>query len=225
MFVNFLFPKRCLGCGKNGKYFCSSCIKKIKPLEPQIYSGIDAIDGLFCIFPYQGIIRKAILKLKYNFVSDLANEFNDLAARLLKLPIFDCSDCLTLIPIPLHWHRKNWRGFNQVEILGKRFTQRLKINFSPDLLVRVRATKPQARLKGKQAKQKRKENVKDAFRINPKYSLNILISQYPNILLFDDVWTTGATMKECARVLKNAGAKKVFGLTLTRKIARRTLVR
>lgn len=215
LFVNFLFPKRCLGCGKNGKYFCSSCIKKIKPLEPQIYSGIDAIDGLFCVFPYQGIIRKAILKLKYNFVSDLAKEFNDLVVRLLKLPILDRSDCLTLISIPLHWHRKNWRGFNQVEILGKRLAQRLKINFSSDLLVRVRATKPQAKLKGKQAKQKRKENVKNAFRINSKYQ--ILNTKY---LLFDDVWTTGATMKECARVLKNAGAKKVFGLTLTRKIAR-----
>jgi len=215
-FLDFIFPRRCLGCGKNGKYFCSSCIKKIKPLEPQIYSGIDAIDGLFCIFPYQGIIRKAILKLKYNFVSDLAKEFNDLVVRLLKLSILDLSDCLTLIPIPLHWHRKNWRGFNQVEIFGKRLAQRLKINFSPDLLVRVRATKPQAKLKGKQAKQKRKENVKNAFRINSKYQ--ILNTKY---LLFDDVWTTGATMKECARVLKNAGAKKVFGLTLTRKIARR----
>ncbi len=207
MLLDFLFPKKCLGCGKKGAYFCASCIKKIHPLEPRIYPKKGPLDGLFCLFPYHGIIRKAILKLKYNFVSDLAEEFIDLTLRLIKLPLFDKSNCLTLVPIPLHWYRKNWRGFSQTEILGKRLAEKFKLDFYPELLLRVRSTRPQVKLKGKQ----RKVNVRGAFGINPQSK-----AIKAQCLLFDDVWTTGATMKECARVLKKAGVKKVFGLTLAR---------
>lgn len=206
-FLNFLFPKKCLGCGKKGNYFCSSCVREIRPLEPQIYLFGCSLDGLFCVFPYQGIIRRAILKLKYNFVSDLSEELVNLSLRLIKLDWFDFLNSITLIPIPLYWYREKWRGFNQTEMLGKKIADKLKIDFCSDLLIRIRLTKPQTKLKGKE----RKENIRGAFKVNPKYS--ILNTKY---LLFDDVWTTGATMKECARVLKKAGAKKVFGLTLAR---------
>lgn len=144
------------------------------------------------------------MKLKYNFVSDLTDELVDLAVNFLQEDFFQAR---VLVPIPLHWYRKNWRGFNQAEILGKEIALKLKIDFCPDLLLRTRSTKPQVKLKGKE----RKKNVRGAFKLNPKY--RILDTEY---LLFDDVWTTGATMKECARVLKKAGVKKVFGLTLAR---------
>lgn len=212
--LDLLFPRRCLGCGKKESYFCPSCIKEIKPLEHQIYSPKYPLDGLFSIFLYQGIIRRAILKLKYNFVLDLADELIDLAVRLFKQSHFDYSNCLTFVPIPLHWHRKNWRGFNQTEILGKRLAEKLKIDFCSDLLLRTRMTKPQVKLKRK----KRKKNVRGAFKVHNSYSKGL--PQRGQILLFDDVWTTGTTMKECARVLKNAGVKKVFGLTLARKVSR-----
>lgn len=206
-FEDLLFPRRCLGCGRKGSYFCSSCIKEIKPLHPQVSLGKEPLDGLISIFPYKGVIRNAILKLKYHFVFDLADELVDLALRLIELKQFDYSNCLTLVPIPLYWYRKNWRGFNQAEILGRKLAEKLEIDFCPDLLLRTRPTKPQVKLKGKE----RKENVKGAFRIKSHYKkLN------SECLLFDDVWTTGATMKECARVLKKAGMKKVFGLTLAR---------
>lgn len=208
---DFLFPKNCLGCGRKGVYFCSSCIKEINPLHPQVSLGKDPLDGLISIFSYESIIRKAISKLKYHFVFDFADELVDLALRLIELKQFDYSNCPTLTPIPLYWYRKNWRGFNQAEILGRKVAEGLKIDFCPNLLLRTRPTKPQVKLKGKDAEEKRRENVKGAFRINPQYkNLN---SEY---LLFDDVWTTGATMKECARVLKKAGVKRVFGLTLAR---------
>jgi len=204
-FLDFFSPRRCLGCGKKGSYFCSSCIKEIKLLDPQVSLGEHPLDALVSIFPYEGIIRRAILKLKYNFVSDLTDELVDLAVNFLQEDFFQAR---VLVPIPLHWYRKNWRGFNQAEILGKEIALKLKIDFCPDLLLRTRSTKPQVKLKGKE----RKKNVRGAFKLNPKY--RILDTEY---LLFDDVWTTGATMKECARVLKKAGVKKVFGLTLARQ--------
>ncbi len=207
MLLDFLFPKKCLGCGGKGAYFCPSCKKEIIPLYPQISLGKSPLDVLISVFPYQGMMRRAILKLKYNFIFDLADELADLAVRLIKQELFDDLNGLILVPIPLHWHRKNWRGFNQTEILGEKLAQRLKTGFCSDLLFRVRSTKPQVKLEGK----KRKKNVKGAFKLNPRYRL--LNTSY---LLFDDVWTTGATMKECARVLKKAGVKKVFGLTLAR---------
>lgn len=210
LLLNILFPKKCLGCGKKGVYFCSSCIKEVNPFHPQVSLGKYPLDEFIAIFPYEGIIRQAILKLKYNFVFDLADELIDLAVRLIEAKQFDYPNYLILTPIPLHWTRRNWRGFNQAKILGKKMAEELGIDFCPDLLIRSRPTKPQVKLKGKE----RKENVKGAFRINPTYQL--IINNYKLIILFDDVWTTGATMKECGRVLKKAGVKRVFGLTLAR---------
>jgi ComF family protein len=206
-FSNYLFSQKCLGCGKKGAYFCSSCLRKIKVLGPQFSLKEPPLDLFFSIFAYEGLIRKALLKIKYKFVFDLVNELADLAFRSFGQNLSEYSNCLVLVPVPLYWYRQNWRGFNQTEALGKKLAQKLKIGFCSDLLLRFRSTKPQVKLKGRQ----RKMNVKGAFKLNPKYH------QFRNdFLLFDDVWTTGETMKECARVLKKAGAKKVFGLTLAR---------
>lgn len=207
--LGFFFPKKCLGCGKRGEYFCPVCVKEVKALEKQVFYRKPPLDVCFSIFTYEGIIRKAILQLKYQFVSDLVDELVNLTDRFFKTDLFDFSNCLVLAPVPLHWYRQNWRGFNQSLILGKKLAQKLKINFCSDLLIRTRATKPQVKLEGKQ----RKENIKGAFQTNPDSKFTIYHSE---ILLFDDIWTTGATMKECARILKESGAKKVFGLTLAR---------
>jgi len=116
---------------------------------------------------------------------------------------------VVLVPIPLYWQRKNWRGFNQAELLGQMIAKKLGISFLPDLLIRVRNTKEQTKLK----KEKRQKNVLGAFKINHCSSV---ISHQSSIILFDDVWTTGATIKECTKVLKRKGFKKVWGLTLAR---------
>ncbi len=121
---------------------------------------------------------------------------------------------VVLIPVPLHWQRKNWRGFNQAELLGKMIANKLGISYIPNLLLRIKNTKTQTLLK----KEERLLNIKGAFSINKKFSTNSLLSCNPNILLFDDVWTTGSTMKESAKVLKKQGFLKVWGLTLARGI-------
>ncbi|TSC53108.1 MAG: putative amidophosphoribosyltransferase [Microgenomates group bacterium LiPW_16] len=99
-----------------------------------------------------------------------------------------------LTPVPLHWWRLRWRGFNQAEILGKMIAEKLEIKFVPDLLTRKKPTRPQVELEGKA----RRENIAS------------------NILLFDDVWTTGVTLRACGNVLKRAGVKSVWGLTLAK---------
>lgn len=227
--LDFLFPKKCLGCSKVGGYFCSNCLNLVS-LDPericpvcerpsiggQTHPGCQTstgLDGLTSIFAYKGIIKKGIGKLKYRFVSDLASD-------LVEIFLASCGEdkvfsdfCLEkqpfLVPIPLHPQRERWRGFNQSALLGKMIAQNLGINFCPDLLQRIKNTTPQIKLKEKE----RKANIKDAFQISPSSPSALLSSP---LILFDDAWTTGATLKEAARILKRAGVKIVWGLTLAR---------
>ena len=111
------------------------------------------------------------------------------------------------MPIPLHWTRNNWRGFNHVEEVGKILAQLMGWEMT-NLLERSKMAKQQVGLKGKE----RKENVQGVFNLVP----NPPASSLDTIILFDDVWTTGSTMLEATRVLKQAGFKRVWCLTLAR---------
>ncbi len=223
--LDFLFPRRCLSCGKPGFYICSKCQLKIQWANNQICPVCErpaiggathprcqtrySLNGLTSFWVYEGIIKKAIKDLKYRLVSDLAKELIFLL-RLNDSSIFQHIDKDTvLVPVPLHKSRFNWRGFNQAEILGKNLAEKLKIQFFPEFLLRTRATKPQVELKEKE----RRENIKNAFIVNPKFS------DFPSgrrFIIFDDVWTTGATLRTCGTILKRAGVKTVWGLTIAR---------
>jgi ComF family protein len=222
-----------LDCGQEGHYFCSACQKQIKTLGFQIcpicekpaINGVthprcrkrNSLDRLISIFSYEGMIKTAISKLKYKFITDLAKELVGSTVRTIELDLGDQFKSLTwffmdhksiLIPIPLYWRRENWRGFNQSELLGKRLADHFHWQLRTDILIRQRHAKPQVKLKGDE----RQQNIHGAFKISP----NIQASQYPNIVIFDDVWTTGSTLKEAGKILKMAGVKKVWGLTICR---------
>lgn len=229
--LDAFFPKKCAGCGKTGTYFCANCIRNSKLFFPQICpvcerNSVDGVahvqcrkrltpDGLTSIWNYQKAPRELILKLKYKYVSDVALSLAVPTFGVLKntkrsapqAPKWNSK--LVLVPIPLHWTRKNWRGFNHVEEVGKIFAKLMGWQMA-NLLVRSKMAKQQVGLKGKE----RKSNVEGVFEV----SNNLTIQQFNNIdvILFDDVWTTGATMKEAARVLKEAGFKHVWCLTLAR---------
>lgn len=225
MLLDFLFPRRCLGCGQWGKYFCQNCLKEIKPLEKQVCPVCEkpavsgkthskcqtkySLDGLTSIFLYEGVIKEAITKLKYKFVTDLAEELIALGVKHLPSPIIHHTSYI-LVPVPLHPRRRRWRGFNQAELLGKMLAEKFNWQVQTDILLRHRHTKPQIKLKPKE----RKQNIRGAFRINPKTIYNLKPNAY--YLLFDDVWTTGSTLRECGQVLKRAKLKQVWGLTLAR---------
>lgn len=114
-----------------------------------------------------------------------------------------------VVPVPLHPFRVWWRGFNQSELLARPISEKLGIRYGNGLLRRVRNDPKQVGLSGR----RRWENVRGAFAAS-----NPAVVKGKTILLVDDVMTTGATLSECARVLKRAGAEKVYGLTLTRQV-------
>ena len=223
--LDLLFPRRCVGCGKFSSYFCADCTKTIKrsillcPVcEKPAIDGIThprchtrySLDGLISFFKYEGIIRQAIKTLKYRFVTDLSEEFVELipAELFSQLTMQQLNNETILIPIPLHPSRLRFRGFNQAEVLGKLLANRLNIPIRIDILKRVKKTIPQVEVKDRK---KRLANMEGVFTFN-----NLTIQQLNNnsILLFDDVFTTGATLRSAANVLKRTGAKTVWGITL-----------
>lgn len=200
MILDFLFPKLCLECKKEGKYICDNCIEKV-------------LDGTFdknnfAIFKYKGVIRKAIVSIKYKFATDIVDELVSVSVKRLNTKKYH--DVL-LVPVPLFWQRENWRGFNQAEIIGEKIAKEMKWNFKNDLVVRKNKTTPQASLK----REERIKNLNNVFDINPDCKLNKTILN-SNVIIFDDVYTTGSTIKEVKKVLNEVGFKKIYSLTIAR---------
>lgn len=226
--LDFLFPIRCVNCKRVGEYLCSNCTLEIKqgelvcPTCERLSIGgithpvcrrIYGLDGLWSLGIYQNPLRIAIQKIKYKWVTSLAETLINITIIywaknppiLLDIIKKDRGNSWTIVPVPLHWTRKNWRGFNQSELLAKLLSKKLGLKYQ-DALVRTKKTKPQVKLDSF----KRKQNIKGAFALTNNYHL------VSNILLIDDVWTTGATLKECTYMLKKGGAKQVWALTLAR---------
>lgn len=222
-FLDLVFPKNCLNCKKDGCYICRDCLNKVKRTAGICAycqkASIDGmthfkcrrkfrLDGLVSVWEYEGVIRKAILALKYKFAKEVAKELSERAVSELKNHNSLCiiPDSI-MVSVPLHKRRENWRGFNQSNVLGSEIAKALGHKFVSDLLIRKNATASQTELKGKE----RRENVRGIFALNPIYKL-----RSTGYILFDDVFTTGSTLKEAAKVLKRGGAEKVWGLTIAR---------
>lgn len=226
--LDFIFPKFCVGCGKLGTYFCPQCVKNIiqtdlvcpscerssiggktHPLCRKKYG----LDGLWSLGVYQDPLKKAIQKLKYKLILEIATPLVDLmidywakySSQFLEEIKKAGAKNWTIIPVPLHKKRQNFRGFNQSASLGQILSKKIGLDYC-EALKRTRFTKQQVGLKGQQ----RKKNVFNAFSLTSNYHLA------SNILLIDDVWTTGSTLKECCYTLKRAGAKKIWAITLAR---------
>lgn len=230
LILDLLFPKKCVGCGKSKTYFCQDCILSIKQTDlvcPRcerlaiggqthpICKRKFGLDGLWSLGIYQDSLRQAIQQLKYKGVRQLADVLVDVMVEywvkyqpfILDLLKKDRGTGWVVVPVPLYWWRENTRGFNQASLLGQSLSKKLGLDYCKGLK-RIRYTKSQTKLKGRE----RHQNIRGAFALSPY----IPISQYPNILLIDDVWTTGSTLRECCYMLKRNGAKKVWAITLAR---------
>jgi len=224
--LDLFFLKSCLGCNRSGRYICEDCLRKVRiPLAvcPECLrvsiNGMthpkclrqEGLNGHVSLWNYEGVVRRAILTLKYKHAKDIAKELSEYITRKLPRGIFKLKDPI-LVPIPLFWLRENWRGFNQSELVGKMVAESFGWRFEPKLLVRSKMKVPQTDLK----REERLLNVRGIFSLNPKFSSSLTQNSY---ILFDDVWTTGSTLKEAASVLKRNGARKVFSLTLARGVS------
>jgi len=225
--LDFLFPRRCVGCGRIGSYVCSCCRCAVRIIEqaeaicpickkPAVGGATHprcrtrySLDGLSSFFHYDSVVRQAMKTLKYRLVTDLAREFTSLIppSALNNVTMQQCNNCV-FIPIPLHPARLRERGFNQAEVLGRLIAEKIKLSPRTDTLTRMRKTTPQVHMK---KREDRLKNMEKVFSVNSG-----AMKQCNNVILFDDVFTTGATLRSAANALKRAGAKFVWGMTMAR---------
>jgi len=209
--LDFIFPKNCYGCRRDGFYLCPQCASRL-PVNSVYYSKSEGpLESCLSLFPYRGCLKRLITDLKYSLVSDLASDLSAAAANQLKLNFPHLLDYwqknhYLMVPIPLHPRRQNWRGFNQAELLARQLAALLSLEYTSDLLCRWRQTSSQALTKPSLA---RTVNVAGSF------ALNLPPGQLlpANIILVDDVATTRSTLSAAAALFSHPQAS-VWGLTL-----------
>jgi ComF family protein len=157
---------------------------------------------------YEGGVVRAILLLKFEQVEPLGAWFAERLTELVKAE-GDKMAADVVVPVPLHRERERERGYNQAALLSKPLAKKLRLPHKAVLLVRTRARPDKQVL----SLEERWESVRGAFATRPGSQVDNL-----RVLLVDDVLTTGATLNACARVLHDAGAKSVIGLTVARAI-------
>ena len=222
--LDFIFPPKCVGCKKNvesEEVLCSECFASLK-INQTLFCGKcrarlpNSVKICHRDFPYilgaatnydGEIIKNTIHALKFRSVKSVAQP---LAEILIKYA--DSLDLsfknFSIIPIPLSRNRLRKRGFNQSELISKIFSENFGLALETDVLIRSKHTKPQSETR---SLAERKENVTLCFAVNG--GLNITNK---NIILIDDVTTSGATLLEAAKILKSAGAKKIVALTVAK---------
>jgi len=205
--LDLIFPKKCFGCTKSEFYICPKCQSKIKINSPK-FSTDSVKEGSLSLFKYDSFIRSTIQSLKYEFVTDLADEFSSIfSQKIIKnypdLLFYWQKNNFVLIPIPLYISRQNWRGFNQSQLLGLLIAQKLNLNFSNQIIFRHRPTFTQSHLKNHL---KRQQNTKNAF--------TPIIPIPKNLIIFDDVATSFSTLNSAFKSLKVFGLNRCWFLTL-----------
>ncbi len=155
-------------------------------------------------FAYEGLVLEAVHRFKYGGRVALAGYLGRLASEAAEFP----ARPHVVVPVPLHKDRLRKRGFNQSLLLAREVAKRLRAPVDYVNLKRVRKTDPQINLRSRE----REENIKGAFAVRDDKAFSD-----KNVLLVDDVFTTGATIRECAKALKYAGAE-VYVLTLARTL-------
>ena len=218
---DLFFPPRCVGCGREGRFLCSSCVDRTPGIATpwcakcgqHLAAGAScqscaayplSLEGIRSAYAYEPPLIEAITQFKYHSVRAMGEEMGELLGRFLTLHPLAVD---VIVPVPLHPTRRRERGYNQAELLCVALGHRLGIPLAPDALRRVRNTLPQAHM---DSTEDRRLNVAGAF------TPGVESVDGKGVLLVDDVCTTGATLSACGDALNAAGAAVVWGLTLAR---------
>lgn len=222
--LELIYPNKCIYCNElipigGDSLVCEECSNNIKVADkprcimcdrPIKITAVCHIckdmniyfDKGFAVYNYEGKVKNAILNFKYNNKKRNCKPFSDIMLKYF----LENSDTMPdiIVPVPLYKKRYRKRGFNQSELLAIEISKGLGIE-TLNVLDRIKETKPQSGLKMAQ----RIKNLKGAFALNEKYEV-----KDKNILIIDDIFTTGATCNECAKVLRKNGAQTIMFLTI-----------
>lgn len=224
--INIIYPKTCPICGcllEKNHLICNECQKEITVIkEPRcqkcgkmLMSGeqifckdckkqIHYFDKGVAVFVYHGKIKESIERFKFHNIREYTDFYAEAAGRFYG-EIIRGWNIDVMIPIPIHKTKEIKRGYNQALVFAKSFGNRMEIPVDDSILKRIKSTQAQKGL----TRENRYRNLKDAFAVNRDMCKTIA-----NVLLIDDIYTTGSTMDICAELLKMAGIKKVYFLCI-----------
>jgi len=221
--LDLVFPRWCVGCGREGSFICPDCAAQLPEIEPPLCRrcGYPIAEGSHCPecrdwpphldsvrspYRFESVIRTAIHQLKYRNLKALSDE---LAGLLYRYLIVNPIAVDVVVAVPIHPQRLRERGYNQCHLLARGLSKITDWPLSENSLIRTNSSESQT--KTSDARQ-RWANVADAFCAQPDDF------REQSVLLIDDVITSGATLNACAAAIKSAGALSVHGLTLAREI-------
>lgn len=223
--ADWLYPPHCAGCGKIGTRWCPQCADQVRLIAPPYCPTCGApirpgetcpeckahpaqFDRLRSWASFEGPVREALHHLKYKRDLGLAEVFTQ---PLIEIIAREGWNFDSVIPIPLSKTHYQERGYNQAREIALPVALIMKKEFIPSAVSRVKETSSQITLTAHQ----RYANLQDAFWANPAKLKG------RNVLLIDDVATTGATLNSCARTLREAGAKTIYCLTVAKTLRKR----
>lgn len=202
--LDWIYKKKCYFCqsSKECVKMCSKCYDEMDYLPVKINRIVDG-KKVYCAGIYTKNLQKLIRGLKYHNQPDLAYSLAKFMADYWK-NVTDGAD-FQVIPVPIYEKRRKKRKYNHMELVGEKFAEILGYDYNPDLIKRIKDTKPQYNLK----KHERIKNLNKAFEVD-KTKL-----KQGQLLIIDDICTTGSTFEEMIKELKNAGIDDIVCFTAT----------
>ena len=208
--LEYIFLPSCGVCKKLGEgYLCNKCGKdiekyKIELIESEKINGIQ-VEKIY-LFKYLGIIRRKIIEYKFNDKPYLYKMFCKTIIENKKTCEFIKSYDI-IIPVPIYKKRKKSRGYNQSELISREIAKKLNLQMFNNVLIKISNNEMQSKLNRKQ----RLKNVKNVYKIINKEKIT-----NKDVIIFDDIYTTGSTINECISVLKKAKVNKIGVLILAK---------
>ena len=205
---NFIFPLSCVGCTRHGSALCTKCLSEISLADTSVDKNI------YPVFDYKHpIVKRALWELKFKNNKAVAQPlaqalYDKMLEEMQELEIFQGFTNPLIIPIPLSKRREKERGYNQSEILCTElsFIDPMSFKLYTNVLYKTFDTKQQTKTRNRS---ERKNNLRGCFAVKHQEKI-----KGKNIILIDDIVTTGATISEARKVLKMFGAKKIIAFTV-----------
>lgn len=223
--LDALFPAACASCGAEGSYICAACqvFFSEAPLacptcqDPSVFGtrhrhceSSDALDGHVGVWEYEGIVRRLLSQIRERGMAHAASDLVKRALgtmardeRFTEFFSFVLQPSTSVIPVPMEISQEKRQGFSPAKVIAQELSGFLEKQYAPSMLLRIK------RFEDASSREARLQNPRGAF-LRGTHDIP------DRVLLADDFWMSGATMQECCRVLKDNGAKEVWGFTLAR---------
>jgi ComF family protein len=214
--LDLVLPPACAGCGSAGALLCATCVRAARPAtdeatrfvtpDPAIVIGQDLWLAI-AAFAFEGSIRRALARLKYEGASRMARPLATAAVPVLR-GLIELTGAAPLVPVPVHRDRLRERGYNQAELVTRELSSAIGLQ-AASLLERARPTTKQHRLD----RAGRLANLRGAFALRSHVH-----EVPPRAIVVDDIITTTATLETCASVLRAAGVGEIYGFAIAREL-------